>query len=114
MSKTVKRLLWQHTLKATVLRHPLPPAPMLAPESKPERAPAKRSDFTAFVNGRPVDVRTEWGPVPYGPEFHRSLKVTIPTGTLKVGKPVDFSRYADLFLLALPQMAQQINEGPKP
>jgi hypothetical protein len=106
------------------------------------RAERHRADFKAWVNGVLAEAVPAWKPVPGGPEHHRRLTVTlgmdfaaggvldqtvylvgecepevvltIPAGGLKVGEPVSFSQYADLFLLALPQMVGEINEDPKP
>jgi hypothetical protein len=99
MSKTIKRLLWQHTLRATVLRHPLPPAPMLAPESEPERAPAKRTIFSVRVNGEPVEVVKKWVPVPDGP--CTMVLGTVPAGTLKVGEPLRVQELVDAYIAAI-------------
>jgi hypothetical protein len=44
-----------------------------------------------------------------GPE----LQLTFPARRLKVGKPAGFDQLGDLFLLSLPQMVREINEGPK-
>jgi hypothetical protein len=100
MKTTVQRALWAFKLKVTVLRHPLPPAPALAPESQHEPKPATRADFKVLVNGRPVDVVTRWEPVPGGPEHHKRLKVTIPEGTLKVGGPLRVQELVDAYIKA--------------
>lgn len=81
MKSTVKRALWAFTLKATVLRHPRPPAPALAPESEHEP-----------VTGG-VDLAT-------GDDMTSIALGTVPAGTLKPGVPLRLQDMVDAYIAA--------------
>jgi hypothetical protein len=139
MSKTVKRVLWQRTLEtAGPLRKALPKAPTRRSISEllsvNVRFDASAAEAQLAQWRRAMDHVGERGyrqakrTMLFGMDFAQGgvldqtvvrlvgeagpeLRLTIPAGALKVGKPVGFSQYADLFLLALPQMVREINEA---
>jgi hypothetical protein len=141
MSKTVKRALWQRTLEtAGPLRKALPVAPNPASCGISERLSVNvRFDTSALESWlakwqRSLEHVEERGyrqakrTMLFGMDFAQGgvrdqtvmrlvgergpeMRLTIPAGKLKVGEPVAFSQYADLFLFALPQMVREINEA---
>ena len=139
MKTTVKRVLWQRTLKtAGPLRKALPKAPKRrsiselltvnvrfdasaveaqlakwrrALEHVEERGYRQARRATLFgMDFAAGGVRDQTGVCLVG-ESGPELVVTIPVGKLKVGEPVDFGQWADLFLLSLPQFVREINEA---
>lgn len=80
------------------------PEPKQGDDFKPEQAKRTALFGMDFAAG---GVRDQTGVCLVG-ESGPELVLTIPAGKLKVGEPVDFG---DLFLLALPQMVREMNEG---